>query len=261
LRATRLLLWLRPEFLFKRKRTILLTTVARNRTVGDSRVGESSRIGEWRMGDWLMTEQQRTLAIPLTKKVRFLTASQAATLWRLSGPRSAENARRRLDDLINAGLIRDATVRVHPELPLRDPILVWTPGDAEPNFGAIAYRLNIRWKEPFRAVTVYLASSKLAQLFGARSRVLKRPYQSNHDTHVAGLYVKYFVEEPEKADAWISEDVLAPSRKHQKLPDAELHFTDGRAPLVIEFGGAYRSDRLRKVHEDCLRRRIGYELW
>src|SRR5262245_41287594 len=61
---------------------------------------------------------------------------------------------------------------------------------------------------------------------------------ARHDLHVTTIYLHMLRNRPADAEAWISEDLLAPSRRHQKLPDAMLQFADGRPSVVIEFAGS-----------------------
>jgi hypothetical protein len=74
------------------------------------------------------------------------------------------------------------------------------------------------------------------------------------------MYLLFLRDRPELASGWRSEDVLASTRRNQKLPDAIV--MDGDRPqLVVEFGGAYDPGRVEKVHADCATRRLPYELW
>jgi hypothetical protein len=46
------------------------------------------------------------------------------------------------------------------------------------------------------------------------------------------------------------------------LPDAVLAETPAARPrLVLEFGGAYNTARVRDFHHDCAARRLPYEIW
>ena len=91
--------------------------------------------------------------------------------------------------------------------------------------------------------------------------VILAPSQATHDIHLGALYLKLMKDAPTIAAGWIGEEILAPTREHQKLPDAILHDREGRPRLVIEFGGAYPADRLQAFHEDCAERALPYELW
>ena len=113
-----------------------------------------------------------------------------------------------------------------------------------------------------REVTVYLATRRAAAIFGGRADgKIKNPSQVTHDIHLGALYLKFVREAPTLAAGWIGEDILAPTREHQKLPDAILHDGEGRPRLVIEFGGSYPTERVRDFHEDCAARGLPYELW
>jgi hypothetical protein len=65
-----------------------------------------------------------------------------------------------------------------------------------------------------------------------------------------------------EADNWIGEDILAPHRRGEKLPDAVLADGPGARPrLVLEFGGAYDATRVRHFHQSCLDEQLPYQLW
>jgi hypothetical protein len=200
--------------------------------------------------DW---EIARTAA----RKVPFLTEPQIRRTW-FADERAA---RRALNRLCGHGWLAKFRVCVHPERAITEPLATWAPGRNEPDFGAIAYKCQARFAEPLEQVSVYRASVRAARYFAGFGGRLKRPLQATHDLHVAAIYLHFLRTRPIDAKAWVSEDSLAPSRRHQKLPDAMLQFTNGRPPIVIEFGGAYRAERVKRFHEDCARRGLEYELW
>ena len=153
-------------------------------------------------------------------------------------------------------------VLARPLLPLLEPAFRWKPGKDAPLFGELSWTLQKRWTEPAREVTVYLATRRAAAIFGGRADgKIKNPSQVTHDIHLRALYLKLVREAPTLAAGWIGEDILAPTREHQKLPDAILHDGEGRPRLVIEFGGSYPTERVRDFHEDCAARGLPYELW
>lgn len=128
-------------------------------------------------------------------------------------------------------------------------------------FGVVSYRLRARWTEALRPVTVYTASDRAVRLYAGSGGPLSHPLQVTHDLHVTAIFLRLLRENPGEATGWVSENVLAPLRRGQKIPDAEIHDANGRALKVIEFGGGYAPERVRKVHEDCERRLVPYELW
>lgn len=201
----------------------------------------------------------RTLAL----KVRLLTLDQVAAGW--WGPTEAglAGARRRLARLAAAGLVRRLRVPVRPLPPLEAPVVAWHPGAPAPDFDAASWCLQSRWSDGPRLATVVLATRFGANQYGGRLRgELRRGLQATHDLGVAAVYLRLRASNPEAADAWIGEDVLAPHRRGEKLPDAVLAGGAGQRPrLVLEFGGAYDAARVADFHEDCAERQLPYELW
>ena len=109
---------------------------------------------------------------------------------------------------------------------------------------------------------VYLATRRAASIFGGKADGrIKNLSQVTHDIHLGALYLKFRREAPSLAAGWVGEEIFAPSREHQKLPDAILYDGQGQPRMVIEFGGAYPTERVKAFHEDCAARGLPYELW
>lgn len=198
----------------------------------------------------------------LVLKVRMLTASHVARGWWISAASPLSGARKRLSALEAFGLLARAPVHAHPEIELAAPLASWEPGDPAPDFGPLAYRCKSRWTKSSAQTTVYVATKKAAQQFGGTGgRRIKRAFQATHDLHMSAIFIKKLLDAPDEAAAWVSEDVLAPERKGEKLPDAVLRNSEGQIMKVIEFAGSYSAARLKKVHEDCEIRGLPYELW
>jgi hypothetical protein len=125
----------------------------------------------------------------------------------------------------------------------------------------VSYQLRKRWAEPLRWVTAYAASKRTGRLYAGRGGRPSHPLQATHDLHVSAIFLRLQKEKPDEARGWVSDMVLSPLRRGKKLPDAEIQNADGRTLKVIEFGGSYPPERVRKVHEDCERRGVPYELW
>jgi hypothetical protein len=201
----------------------------------------------------------RTLAL----RLRLLSLDQVASTWWEPGERGLVNARRRLALLVDAGMLRRLRVQVRPLPPLDRPALAWRPDDPEPDFGAVAWCLQSRWKEPARATTVYIATRRGANQYGGRQRgELRREFQATHDLGVSAIYLRLRATNECEAKDWIGEDVLAPHRRGEKLPDAVLaHGPEARPRMVLEFGGSYDADRVRLFHRSCVDERQPYQLW
>jgi hypothetical protein len=210
----------------------------------------------------MMTTRERELVSALASKIRLLSFDEILRSWWPPSKSASTNARRRLSELVNVGLLVRERAYARPRLPLEQPIFRWKPGEEPPDFGKLAWSVKSRWTEPPRDVTVYLATRRAAAIFGGRADgKIKNPSQATHDIHLGALYLKLMKDSPTIAAGWIGEEILAPTREHQKLPDAILHDREGRPRLVIEFGGAYPADRLQAFHEDCAERALPYELW
>jgi hypothetical protein len=106
-----------------------------------------------------------------------------------------------------------------------------------------------------------VASKRAGRLFGGLGGKLSHPIQITHDLHVSAIYLRLLLESPLEAEQWVPDYQLARTRRGQKLPDAELQDANGRTLKVIEFGGSYGPERVRKVHEDAERRGVPYEIW
>ena len=61
--------------------------------------------------------------------------------------------------------------------------------------------------------------------------------------------------------AWRGEDMLADTRRGEKLPDGFIVDEQGNVAWIVEFAGAYDADRVRAVHQDCAQRVLPYQMW
>jgi hypothetical protein len=209
-----------------------------------------------------LTERERQFIQALASKIRVLTFEQLSGMWWPDSDSGRTNARRRLAELTEHELLTRTRVHARPLLKLSLPLCRWKPGESDPDFNALAYQLHERWREPLQTMTAYLATKRAAGIFGgvAQGRI-KNPSQASHDIHLSGVYLHFLRTAPALAAGWVGEDVLAPSRVDQKLPDAILHDAEGRPRLAIEFGGSYQAVRIAEFHADCAARSLPYELW
>jgi hypothetical protein len=209
-----------------------------------------------------LTDRDRAILRDLTTRVRVATRDQLTRTYWPAGEAAKTNARRRLDAFVERGLLGQVRVVSHPMLPLERPVVAWCPGVPGPDARAVSALLKSRWRDEPREMLAYLAGRKAITLFGAKALgEVKNAYQVTHDLHVSEVYFLLRRTEPQLADGWVGEEILAPSRKNQKLPDAILHDAEGRPRLVVEFGGKYPTARVRAFHVDCETRGLPYELW
>lgn len=209
-----------------------------------------------------VTGREREIVSALASKIRMLCFEQIHREWWPESEAAERNARRRLSELVEAGLLTRERVAAKPLLELEQPVFRWKPSEAAPEFSTLAWQLQKRWTEPEREVSAYLATRRAASIFGGRANGrIRNPAQATHDFHVAAVFLKLTRSAPTLAAGWIGEEILGPTRQDQKLPDAILYDREGRPRLVVEFGGAYPAERVQSFHEDCEARQIPYELW
>lgn len=204
--------------------------------------------------------RDRDILQALTMKVRLFSQRQIAEYW-FGG--ELANARRRMKRLAAAKLVCNLTVLARPLPSIHSPLISWAPGERTPDYGAIAYRCQRRWRmRPPRPCTAWLPSERATQLFGgAGSGDLKRPFQATHDLGVAAIWLLFRRISPQWAEAWRGEDLLAETRRGEKIPDAFLVDGQDQVFQVIEFGGGYDLLRVKAFHEDCAARDLPYQLW
>ena len=166
--------------------------------------------------------QKRDLILleALALRVRLLGQRQAAdAFW--NGHMA--NARRRLQQLVREGMLNRSVVNAQPMPDLDQPLIRWRPGLSAPNPDEVSYRLKMRWRyRVLRPTVVYFPTAKIIEQFGGTSRPQIKIHQITHDLGVTAVWLKYAQQDIERTQAWLGEDVLAPSRIHQKLPDAAL---------------------------------------
>ena len=113
-----------------------------------------------------------------------------------------------------------------------------------------------------RAEWAHPATEKAAQLFGGRRRSgITKELQVTHDLGVTAIWLFLDRADPQWADAWRGEDVMAVTRYRQKLPDGFIVDASGTPICAMEFGGSYDEQRVLEFHEDCVSRDLPYQLW
>ena len=201
----------------------------------------------------------------LTLRVRMLTLEQAARTWWPSSAHARRAARRRLRELEAAGLVRLFELAAHPELPLLAPVFQWRPREPRPDLHKMAYALAVRWTQapPVRHTAV-IATRDAGRHYGGWGGRFPRPTERTHDLHMAAVYLLKRAANPAAAAHWCSEEKLRETRggkpdgERRHLPDAVVTRPKRTA---IEFGGAYRVDKLQSFHDYCEGVGLPYEMW
>lgn len=209
-----------------------------------------------------LTPFDRLLVGTLCARVRALTFDQYVRLGRAAGRTNSRAAARRLRRLADAGLVRAVRALVRPVDPLTAPVAAWAPGDPPPDFAALAWRLERRWRVALRPQPVLFATARSVRVFGGwASGRLGNVGQLSHDLHVAEVYLHFLTDRPERAARWVAGELLrGTAGRNQKVPDAVL--VDGPVTtLAIDFGGLYDARKLAAFHRNMLARRLPYEVW
>jgi len=166
-----------------------------------------------------------------------------------------------LRKLCEGQVLARRNVSVVPELPLTEPVFEWSPGDESPHYGKLSWQLQKRWVGvPVPTQIFEIGEAGLSE-FGGRKGGPKRIAHIRHDLHMGTVYLALLSADTSIKARWISEDELAPHRKHQKLPDGMLRADNINPTTVIEFGGAYDTKHVESFHNDCAKRKVAYQIW
>lgn len=200
-----------------------------------------------------LQERDQNLVRALALDVRLATPDQVRRGWGWPPSDSGlRNCRQRLRKLVDAGLLRATMVPSTPMLDLKEPVVVWEPGDPTPDFDAASHALKSRWADleevPMR---VYMTTPQGASAFGGKGRIgYSKLAQATHDLHVTELYIRIREESPDLAGDWVGEDIIAGElKKYEKLADAEIRDDQGTTVLYLEFGGRYDAREVKKKHD------------
>jgi hypothetical protein len=196
----------------------------------------------------------------LAYRVRVVSWAQLLAL----GPRSGSyerSLRRLIHRLEGSRLIRRLTVLARPAPVIDGPLFRWQPGGPAPDCYAIQYQAEKRNVQPVQAVTVFLGTERLANVLGGTCGGKLNLHSASHDLGVTQTYEYVWKADPNLALAWQGEDIVAPSRYRQKLPDAILFDPAGEPMLAVEYIGDYPADRIQAFHDDAERRGLAYEMY
>ena len=207
-----------------------------------------------------ITGRDREILHSLCIAVRLFSQNQIASYW-FGGDRA--NARRRLKRLASEGLVLRIAVRARTLPQLNQPVASWQCGQPAPSFAQVSNALRQRWKRnAVRTCTCFVATNEATRLFGGRGvGELKKPAQAGHDLGVSQVWLRFAATRPDWAKAWRGEDVMAHTRRGEKLPDAFIVNSNNDVVCLIEFGGAYDQRRTQAFHEDCVARELPYQMW
>ncbi len=172
------------------------------------------------------------------------------------------NTRRRLRQLVQSGMLTRAIVNAQPLPELSSPVVRWQPGQPMPDSNRTAFQLQRRWRyRSLRPTVVYFPTTSTIAHFGGRERSQSLLTQVTHDLGVTAIWLRFAADSQTASSVWVGEDILAPSRVGQKLPDAALVDQHGEPTLLIEFGGSYGPTRVSDFHDDAAARGLPYQLW
>ncbi len=197
-----------------------------------------------------ISDEASELLSALTLRVRVFSIIQIARTW----PKAIASLRR----LEAHGLVYSFIAVAHAELLLIDPVIRWTTGDEVPKFGPASYQLRSRWKGSGTPVKCFIATRAAGRMFGGHGGRYPRESEETHDIHLAAVYLHFRLASPELAASWVHEEEIKRERKQRrgKLPDAFV----GKN-RVVEFGGAYKKEKLMAFHKFCEARHYDYEVW
>ena len=208
------------------------------------------------------TDAELRLLNLLTWKVRVAADVQLAGFLDVADDQRAALLRR-LKHLKQRGFLARHLVAVALFIP-DAPLVNWLPDLSEPNWHAIAWQLERRWKSLSAArFWVNWATRRAAAVTGGVGGRLRQPMQLQHDLAVTAVYIARQKDTPED-ETWVGEDayrVLLHPKGRVKVPDALIVDQQHQTRRVIELGGMYGPRRLRGFHHHWASRRIPYEIW
>lgn len=191
------------------------------------------------------------LVATLTSAVRFLSVSQIAKLW-CDGNQAV--ATEYIQELEQQGLVVLESHLVHPEFEVTRPEFVWSPGDPEPQFMPIAYRLRKRWSHQKQMKQLVFPGRAACEKYGG-TRVRPRKNEISHDLHLGSVF-GFMVGQLGKdtLQRWVSGDLLRSQGRTAEfsgnVPDAVLVDSQNSVETIIEGGGSYPRAKLEMLHRE-----------
>ena len=171
-------------------------------------------------------------------------------------------ARKRLNQLCQGRLLCRLRAWACDIPPITGPLFEWEPGDPEPDFGAIAWAAQERWRSLVpKETTIYVVAKKALSLLGLPPRPrVKLLHHVTHDLAMCEVY-SYCQKVFPKYD-FLGEDMFAPFRGHgEGVEDAQLIDGQGNVRRIVEHAGRYRKDRCVHFHEHVAERGLPYSLF
>ena len=162
--------------------------------------------------------------------------------------------------LRKAGFVALVATAVHNWHEL-SPLVRWPSHTWADDFTRLPWLLEKRWGQmEFRRDQVVWLTPAGAAHIGGRNGGLRQRLQVQHDLGVAAIY---FSISSKLRSRWVSEDVLRecgglPAMR--RIPDAALA-TDGAVSTVIEFGGQYDKQKLKRFHLAAKRGGVRYDFY
>jgi hypothetical protein len=208
-------------------------------------------------------ERNESILDTLALRVRLLSLEQIAHTWFGDQVQPVAGARRMMERLVKAGLAAAKPDYAYPMLKLTGPILIWKPGQAMPDPGAIARLLRSRRpKTPTHKVETYRSTPRLANRMGGFDGRIRHPDQITHDLQLSEIYLHLYQTNPGLACRWLGEELCKRGQEYgEKLPDAVITDELGRPARAIEFGGGYSTKKIGEFFGHCVARNLAFELW
>lgn len=194
----------------------------------------------------------------LTTAVRCFSIDQVCCHWPYSDRHTMKAA---VDMLKDRAIITIESHLIHPPPESSGPEFVWMPGDEEPDFSGVAYRLRSRWSRQKRMTPLAFPTRVACEQFGG-TRVRPRASELSHDVHFAEVYLQW-MRIRDKVTHWKSGDLLRllepVAQFGSNIPDAVILNANGQIEKIVEGGGRYARGKLELLHETY--RGYAYELW
>jgi len=195
----------------------------------------------------------------LASSVRVMSLEQVAREWWSDTRWGRSRAKRTLEELAVEKLLHLRRVLSRPIEPLSAPLIVWRPGDVEPDFDALASKLHRRAMKPAHMTTIVFAARRSVALFSPGAMPTIKLTQMTHDLQVSEVFLHY--RRRGQKTAWLSEDHLPANWPLRGQPDAVLCDSEGDIVQGVEYGGDYPARRLIELHCGFSEIELSYEIW